>query len=512
MIRALRRFGKDERGAAAFLMVCGMVPLVLLVFFMVNTAKSINDKNRTQDAADAIALVHATETARALNTISMNQVTLTQTFAVAVNTSSLNNALVINGAMILFNAAEIIRYAKRCDDLAKAAAAASVILAPIADAIGKAAGLACTITMIPEGTQLAGQGIRTFRIGNTYSPRDTFDVAKRALLAANAMNKETIDRFPGTIQSAVSPIGRSAKVTDFYFDESCVRGLASSCDSGNKRQGMELPIERGDSIASAANAHFCGALYFGTGGIAGQGLLNGSYIKRGFPSNRGPARSGNSPNIALDKHVNSRTGIGRLLQDTDNTARSIRWKSSWAGRFGQPYPRRQTQTSNLFFDFVTAQTGIKCSGVGNVLPVDDILGAFSMITFGLILTVPKFDVYHTVDVGLVPKILPSIDSFSEAYKPLAFVFRKPNARWAPELFKPPKPGFYAYAQAIAYNPDEIGLYSQNWAARLIAAKKMDNLSPILNRMSSKASSSFDNLRERMAKVTDMTGWREINAH
>jgi len=89
VIRSLRRFREDERGAAAFLMVCGMVPLVLLVFFMVNTAKSINDKNRAQDAADAIALAHATETARALNTISMNQVTLTQTFATSLNASSL---------------------------------------------------------------------------------------------------------------------------------------------------------------------------------------------------------------------------------------------------------------------------------------------------------------------------------------------------------------------------------------------------------------------------------------
>ena len=512
MIRLLGKFREDQRGAAAFLMVCGLVPLTLLVFFLVNGAKSINDSNRVQDAADAIALVHATETARALNTISMNQVTLTQTFAVAVNTSSLNNALVINGAMIVFNAAEIARYIKKCYDLAKAAAAATVIGAPVADAVGAAAAAVCTAVTLPEDFQLIDQGVRTFRIGNTYSPRDTFDVAKRALLAANAMNKETIDRFPGTIQAAVSPIGRSARVTDFYFDESCVRGLASSCDSSNKRQGMELPIERGNSIASAANAHFCGALYFGTGGIAGQGLLNGSYIKRGFPSNRGPARSGTSPNTDLDKHVNSRTGIGRLLRDTDSTARSIRWKSSWAGRFGMPYPRRQTQTSNLFFDFVRAQTGIKCSGIGNVLPVNDILGAFSTISFGLILTVPKFDVYHTVDVGLAPKILPSIDSFSEAYKPLAFVFRKPNARWAPKLFSSPKPGYYAFAQAIAYNPDEIGLYSQNWAARLIPAKKINNLRPVLNRMNARASNSFDALHERLGKVTDISGWSKINAH
>jgi len=195
MIRLLGKFREDQRGAAAFLMVCGLVPLTLLVFFLVNGAKSINDSNRVQDAADAIALVHATETARALNTISMNQVTLTQTFAVAVNTSSLNNALVINGAMIVFNAAEIARYIKKCYDLAKAAAAATVIGAPVADAVGAAAAAVCTAVTLPEDFQLIDQGVRTFRIGNTYSPRDTFDVAKRALLAANAMNKETIDRL-----------------------------------------------------------------------------------------------------------------------------------------------------------------------------------------------------------------------------------------------------------------------------------------------------------------------------
>jgi len=100
-----------------------------------------------------------------------------------------------------------------------------------------------------------------------------------------------------------------------------------------------------------------------------------------------------------------------------------------------------------------------------------LLGAFSDLTLGLILIVPNFDVYHTADVGLQPKILPSIDDFSEAYKPLAFVFREPNARWAPEY-----------------------------------------LNPILNRMSSRASSSFDNLRTRMTKITDTAGWREINAH
>jgi len=173
MIRLLGKFREDQRGAAAFLMVCGLVPLTLLVFFLVNGAKSINDSNRVQDAADAIALVHATETARALNTISMNQVTLTQTFAVAVNTSSLNNALVINGAMIVFNAAEIARYIKKCYDLAKAAAAATVIGAPVADAVGAAAAAVCTAVTLPEDFQLIDQGVRTFRIGNTYSPRDT---------------------------------------------------------------------------------------------------------------------------------------------------------------------------------------------------------------------------------------------------------------------------------------------------------------------------------------------------
>jgi len=302
------------------------------------------------------------------------------------------------------------------------------------------------------------------------------------------------------------------KASDFYIDESCARGLASSCNASDRRQGMELPVDRGSGILSAANAHFCGALYFGTGGIGGLSVINGSFIKRGFKSNHGPARSGKSPRVNLDDYVNHETGIGSLLRSTDRTARRIQWKTTFMGRFGRPYARRQTLQDNLFFDFVKGQTAVKCSGLGSVPGVGDLLGAFSDLTLGLILIVPNFDVYHTADVGLQPKILPSIDDFSEAYKPLAFVFREPNARWAPELFKPPKPGFYAYAQAISYNPDEIGLYSQNWAARLIPARKMDNLNPILNRMSSRASSSFDNLRTRMTKITDTAGWREINAH
>ena len=70
--RFLGKFFKSERGAIGYIAIIAAVPLVLTLFLIVNSAKSVNDRTRNQDAADMVAMVHAAEAARSLNTLSMN--------------------------------------------------------------------------------------------------------------------------------------------------------------------------------------------------------------------------------------------------------------------------------------------------------------------------------------------------------------------------------------------------------------------------------------------------------
>jgi hypothetical protein len=508
-------FHNDRRGAVAFITMIAAVPLILMTFYLVNTSKAIHEHTRSQDAADMIALVHAAEGARSMNTISMNQVTMTQAFASGVTAGTLFDVTVQHIARVaLADAAIALFIVQTCNKYLDIPYVGAILFATCSAPADVLLGL------------VTYNGIRAGILLSKYDPLGAFNVAKKTVKALNKKNKAILDRYPEAVSVAAKQIAKSANVTDMYFDNSCAKpSEAQSCNSSNKRQGMNLPVVKNNY--PTANLVFCAALHFGTGGFDlgsiipgvpsfGASLMNGSYVKRGFPTLKGPMYGGKN-NKHLRDFINDETKIGEILKqyydyaDLDllydgNTIIGFLWGDDLDDK-GLQYPYEQKKDDNLFTDWVDLKVALQCSGANSVPGLSQIISLVSLITHD----VPPMDLYHPVDQGTVPTIQPGLSDFSDAYKPLSFIYRKPNKRWASKVFKHPNKGFYAYSESLLYNPDEIGLYSQNWRARLIPAKKMTTLSPILSRMGSKSPSDFGDLKNDLQSVSGDSSWSTVVA-
>lgn len=574
---ALRRFARDRRAHFAFLTIVGLVPITFVLFSIVNSGTAIQDATRSQDAADMVAFVHAAEAARSMNTLAMNHVSLTQNFATAVNASSLDNTITIHEAVLAGAIAEAgIYILLTCNKYNS-----TPLIGPILFAI-------CAAPSVAYQGELALEIDRVEQIRSRYRPSAAFGIASAALNALNDQDREIVDRFPEAVSEQAIQIARAHRVSDIYFDASCAEGRAASCDAQDPRQGMELPVTVNQPLA--AHLTFCAGLFFGTGGLDGSSipilsaipglrdfggidLMNGSFRRRGFPTNEGPMYGGPANGDRyLPLHISKTSGIGSALEDyqdmahetrlydgllnlfqtpaelaefvgdltrrivtgrstrgmqsdAERRARSIRRELIIAGNStadymlgpGFAYPADQTEDDNIFITMVELRTAARClgqgeqggGGLGGAL-----LGFITQLA-GLVglSTVPDFDVYHPVQgpnsINGVPVIQPDLDDFPDAYRPLAFVFREGGIRWSPRYFQDPNPGFVRYAQAITYNPDEVSLYSQNWRARLIPATRMRDRAAVVARMNGRVPPSFEAFRTDLESVGGAPGWDQL---
>ena len=569
MIKALfRRFGLDQRGVMGMLAICAAIPLTLLMFYTVNTSKALLDKTRAQDAADMIALVHAAEGARSLNTISMNQVSMTQAFSTGSTAGSLIATIVIHDLMLIAAVAATSLYmVQTCKKWANI------------PWVGAALAAICAI---PSLTLIGELLINAFNVNEIFwkwDPHDSFDTAKKSILALNAINNKIVNRYPEAVEMAAKKIAKSANVTDIYFDQRCTEG--ETCDQGNKRQGMNLPIEK-DIFNGALS--FCAAMHVGSIGAGAsipalEGLgnmssmleasfLNGSYVKRKFPFNKGPMMAGNDDFPHLRDYVDATTRIGTYLNDyydlahdknlfdgllnpvgtiasavdaagstidaleadeengptqaqiddAENqleTSSSVSYLStSLESKYGLNYPWEQKTKDNIY----TVMQNIKIVNICANDPIGSVtgdlgVGGISGFTDAVFPILPAIHHYHPRDIGIIPKLpVPSLEDYTDYYRPLAMVKRKSNKRWAPTIFKDSNEAFFTYGQSLLFNPDEMGLYSQNWQSRLIPATKMrDDLAGVLSRMDGQMSPEFQDMKDDLGAVQDMAGWSRLVA-
>ena len=567
--RLLIQFQCDRSGQVAFLGIAAALPLTLLMFYMVNSSKALQDSTRAQSAADMIALAHGAETARSMNVIAMNHVSLTQNFTTAVNASSLDNTLKIHRAILVGAILETGIYGL---DTCRIYTGWFSFLKPV-----------CLMPSLAFGIQLGLELPRVSDVEDIYEPDKALRVANNALKALNVKNEEIVNRFPEVIEKQAAWLAQTNKVSDLYIDNSCERGQAATCDSSNKRQGMELPLTKNEPMD--AHLRFCAATFFGTGGVdlgkmsmlgslGGLGnfasipLMNGSFNKRGFDINRGPMYGGSDEDKYLPTHISKYTSTGQILKDYDELSvrpklydgvlnlllspingfsiykNLIKAQFAWRKRGkkkrraraqakeyfsnitdalvingdslesykkgpGFKYPFDQELDDNIFTRQVNLRTAAQCIGGsdGGLGFLTDILSGLS----GLLgfTEVADFDVYHAVQDGSLPKILPDLEDFDDDYKPLVFVNRKSNKRWSPGIFKDTTEGFVKYGQAVTFNPDEISIYSQNWQSRLIPSSKMKNLSDVLSRMETKSSDSFSAVKTDLQSVDGEGTWADV---
>lgn len=565
----ITKFRNDNRGTIGFITIVSLIPLTLMLFYMVNSSKAIHEHTRTQDAADMVALAHASEAARSLNTLSMNQVSMTQAFASGVTGGSLIPIIFAHEILVALAIAMSLKEGNSICNPYKSI--------PIVGTILYGACMVPTLITVERFTE---NGIRAAAIFFTHDPHNALKVASDSVNALNAKNKALLDRFPEAASISAKQVAQSAEVTTIYFDENCKDpGAAATCNSASdkERLGMNLPVEKN---VFAGYPRFCAGLFFGTGGAdlgslnlggvsqsLGASLFNGSYVKRGFPTLKGPMLyGGDSETPNLRDFVSKETRIGDILKDY---WRLVDNKSLYDGVLGGPlialsaaaaalaaadalglptgelqdtvddlldevlnavgpilrakspgqagainYPYEQTEERNVYKDLVNVRTANMCIG-DPVGKFTDAIGMSGVSSIASVVTgaLPNVDVYHPMDEDVVPSIQPGLSDYSDSYKPLAFVYRKPNKRWSPSVFKDTNKGFYTYSEALVYNPDEIGLYSQNWQARLIPAEKMaSKLSEIVTRMNRKAPSAFKNgLTEDLDAVKNEATWGDVVA-
>jgi hypothetical protein len=100
MRKRLARLHSDEGGQVLWFFVLTIAALVMLVAFVFNTGKQVTRKIEMQNAVDTAAISGATWVARGLNVMSMNNVAMTQTFALIVNLRAMVMAAKVNKTIL----------------------------------------------------------------------------------------------------------------------------------------------------------------------------------------------------------------------------------------------------------------------------------------------------------------------------------------------------------------------------------------------------------------------------
>lgn len=609
---AFARFRSDDRGAMAYLGVIGAIPLLMCMFYIVNSASAIQDKTRNQDAADMIALVHAAEAARSLNTVGMNQVTMTQAFATGVTSGSLIPIIHTQALMAAAAGAVVVGYmAGKCAKRYKFLKAIPIVGA----ALFAGAFAVCEVPSLLFAARMAAIVAKVELILLEFDVMAARTTSANAIDALNAMNDEIYRRFPEAVSVQAEQIAKEFKVRNIYFDDSCANGTgneprkAGSCNTSDKRQGMNLPMIKTPEMSLPkrveAHARFCSALHFGTAGFQlpslpllstilpggiGASAMNGSYLLRGFDAFEGPlAYGGTDETNHLRDHVNDVTEIGEFVTqyydevqlktvydgllnlwklptdsartaiftaeagmelaeslatppdfDTEEARENLEEgldsgaltleeyedaianlddglanvpaigakKPTQVGALN--WPTEQTEDDNVYKDLVNLRVANMCGGdpIGGLTGgLFDGLGDFLGSVTGAL---PNINVWHPADEGMLPSISPQLDDFSDKYKVVAFSQRTPNNRWTENVFGNPTDHFFAFSQAAVINPDEIGLFSQNWEGIMTPARKMeDSGGDIVQRMQNVNPDGFADLATRLNAVVGEGDWANV---
>ena len=109
-----RTYQRQCGGQILPFLVIGMIPFIVAVGWLVNTGFDIDRKIRLQDASDAAAISQAAWTSRSMNVISMNNVAITQAFAVNIVSATLIPTLVEAQARTFKKYAEYYRIIAYC--------------------------------------------------------------------------------------------------------------------------------------------------------------------------------------------------------------------------------------------------------------------------------------------------------------------------------------------------------------------------------------------------------------
>lgn len=361
--RALQR---RRRGAMAMIAVAALIPLTAMFAANANSGQMIEERRKTQDAADALASMHGAWTARSLNILSMNRVTSIQLLSVAAGSEALEGAMQEVEFTALLVATQLAGHAAlHCwrapwDTVTWTPVCAGWHALIGIPALKAVLGTSFVSSLVPgieelqnfdpgdlteEEQQaledaglddldnlgipmdlLSGKPVGVWDIRQKYAPKHGIDVSHKALRALEGMNQAIISRFPTVMEEIGQEYIALHDVDDFHFNDPCNGPDLKGCSKTNSRDGMSLPLEEvppllsidaGLSLDSAGErARYCAAFSYGSPGAGPLALMNTTFKARGFPSNKGPLEYGGSRTTKnLKKHLNKTTSIGKILHD-----------------------------------------------------------------------------------------------------------------------------------------------------------------------------------------------------
>ncbi|MGO6698696.1 TadE/TadG family type IV pilus assembly protein [Rhizobium ruizarguesonis] len=541
----IKRLHRDERGFLSPIILYMTIALALMIVWILNTGQMIYDKQRTQDTADAAALVHADWEARYLNIMAMNNVASSQ-------------ATVVMATSVAFQLTT-----------AELALRSGVILAKLAEySFTEGFGPASLVPPMPPmpycpgwqkipvvggiiyGACLAFQGFRaigaikaiTYTVAAQvkYDPLGLIVKSSDIIDAMNDLNDYLVESFPQRVGNEALHLVRLNKSDHVVFHPPC-----ESCNDAGEGAGGNLPVDRDGINPAAAYAEMCLAMSNGTQGQDPL-LMRGEFANRGFPNGKGPLTAGGVDGSHIRDWVNHESGVDDALVDFyifyeafgPAYLSKVPFKAiieqfgdlSWweellldgsffvaeeffgiefgvVNPFQLPidvpprYSDKQTKDENDFtrkFDMIWNQV---CGPAG---------GAISVA--GAPLPVISFPKPYWLKGRIPFNFTPFGGEQLDDYQTLAIVSRAPRARLQIRIFKDKTPSAYALAQSWVHNYTAFDLYTQDWLASLAPATLADDIGEVSNTIKqSPAADSFTGL----TRVFDRGGanaWAAVNTH
>lgn len=460
---------KWRRGSLMLVAAVALVPAVTSLAVSMNYGQASQDRHVAQDGADALANMHAVWTARSLNQISMNNVQAVQLTTVAIGSEALDEAL---GALELQAGIAITAigiHSLRCPGFGWPPAVAACFAAHVGYAVPAVDAIAYVS-----------------RTQSDFAPDHGIRVSHDGLAALDAMNRDIVARFPRAVGEMAEEYLPDLRLEAAHYADPCA--AQGRCGAGDMPTGMSLPVEPG---GSAARATACLGLRFGT--LGGRT----TFQAKGFALGTGPMSAGGSTaNPDVQSHINVTTGIGGRLERLYTYLDDLYMVSpSGPNRFPRYANFLLSQDDgggNAFSRRFVSKEVDFCTGFGGIYPLDA--------------PVPEF----WRPVGGEGQMIAAPADMPEAYQILALAQNDRTSRVGLALLTEPEDGHFAYAQATAFNPDGISLFSQNWRAERMPARRVDTPAVLAEDLRRDAPAAFQPLANVLADLTaDMGG---INAH
>ena len=513
--RLLARLHQDRSASIMPLILAAMLIFMMSIALILNNGQSVTDKTRTQNGADAAAMLQADWAARHLNILSMNNTALTQMFTAMVVSATVAEAVINIGGRAAGTAAQIgNKAADYCPKLG---------FWPLV--------LACGAFYVAVAAPALATSWKAVHYWNDYQPMNGAKVAKNAITALNKFNDLLAESFAARVGSAVRESLAPNDIDSVFYFPPCVSG-SPGCRADRQIEGPSLPAEPG---GPAAMLELCEAASSGT-----SGGRRGNFSHLGYPGGKGPyTAGGSSKNLHVRDYITRETGLGEMHQhfyDTYPRANTfnpgagmdtlkfsfdfeVSWFETWHWEMWVPigttvpplFDKRQTVDKNWFTETMNTNWDIACASSSLMrISVSGWGDSFDGLA-------PKPYVLKGASAAsqFLPGVFGQAASLMTDYKDLtvvAFAARNWRFRLSADLYESAFETDYAYAQAWIFNPTSFDLYTQDWQATLTPAKRMDQPAEVFTSMQSRAPRAFDILAKVAASSGDSNALGALNHH